>query len=375
MDGITLANMSLVSAMMKSLNQMTEMRRLFVESRDAGPMDISPFIRKFAEQLTMLEIDFALSMIGNYAFPHLTRLLCRHFDANPSAAFPNLSELVISGLTNGDKLPNMRLPSLKKLLIIKSYSGSNAEPVIGFILANAKTLTVLEMSGIRLQLGSAVVFPNLMKVDCRGVDSKFPFPALTHLTVRKPVTGNFLSSLPAEQMLSLEVEFHQGKKAVASAISKMKNLKSLILTDSGWGEANETLSGIFDNMHHLEKVQLLCDCRSKVDDRMIATLANQNTMLSDVFFYRITLTDADLTSLSQLQQLTDIRIYHSQKVTTSGVLTLLRGSSRNVIRLFMISRKKVNFDQVTREISLMCEERGTTFDASRGGDFDYEIHV
>ena len=89
LDGITLADGSLVSEMMKSLNQIVELKRLCVETSTdppsessyltvfEGPASISTFIRKFAEQLTMLEIDFAVSMIGADAFPHLTRLRCR----------------------------------------------------------------------------------------------------------------------------------------------------------------------------------------------------------------------------------------------------------------------------------------------------------
>ena len=76
LNGITLADMALVSAMMKTLNEMVELTRLSVRMDDISPADISPFIRKFAEQLTMLEIHFAISFIGADAFPHLTRLRC-----------------------------------------------------------------------------------------------------------------------------------------------------------------------------------------------------------------------------------------------------------------------------------------------------------
>ena len=371
-DVITLADKSLVSAMMKSLNMMAEIRRLCVETRYALPMDflIIPFIRKLADQLTMLEIDFAISLIGADAFPHLTRLRCGGFDPNPSAAFPKLAELIVVAPINDKELPNMRLPSLKKLLIIHSFS-MGGEMVRNFILANAETLTVLQMSEISLLLDRAVVFPNLVKVGCRGpiVTSRCAFPALTHLTTGYVVPAEFLSRLPAGQMLSLDLSFHRERDDEVAAISKMKNLKNLTLSDDG------TFSGIFDNMHHLEKVRLFAHDRNEQNDGMIAKLANQNPELSHVRFGKIGLTDAGLTSLAQLQHLTDVEIYFNKQVTTAGVLTLLRGSSRYVIRQLTVCGEGVDGDQMSREISQMCEERGTTCDKIDNHSFNYFLYV
>ena len=128
-------------------------------------------------------------------------------------------------------------------------------------------------------------------------------------------------------------------------------------------------------MHHLEKVKLAASsCRFELYDWMIARLWNQNPKLSNVFFSRNDVTDADLTSLAQLQHLTNVRLCPNQNVTTSGILTLLRGSSRNVIRKFSIDSSEADDDQVSSEISLMCEERGTTFDAPHAGSIEYVIH-
>ena len=382
MHDVTLKSNRLVSAMMIRLNQMVELKRLRVAVRAISLTDITPLIRKFSDQLTILEIDFAVSMIGADVFPHLTRLRCDLFDPNSSAVFPKLAELVVDRLRDHKNLLNMRLPSLKKL-IIESFWESDEELVRGFILANAENLTVLEMNGLRLRLVHAVVFPNLIRLLCHELDvvTGCLFPALTQLTVVRQVTAEFLTRLPADQMLCLVVVFlHQmERKGVVTAISKMKNLKILKLTDSGLSEAGDALSSIFDDMHHLEKVRLVSYFNCFTGDAMISTLANQNPKLSDVNFDQIHLTDAALTSLAQLQHLTDVEIIQrdqKQKVTTAGVLTLLRGSSRNVIRKFRVSGEKVDGDQVSREISLMCEERGTTFDESRDGFyFNYEMRA
>ena len=351
--------------MMKTLNQMAELTRLYVGMDNVIPVDVSPFIRKFAEQLTMLEIDFAISMIGADVFPHLTRMRCGTFDAKSSAAFPKLAELTIGGLTFDIKLPIMRLPSLKKFFITPSPGRYDPDMGRGFILANAANLTSVKISMFLLRLDHAVLFPNLIKLDCRDVIvvAGCSFPALTHLTVGEPVTAEFLSSLTADQMLSLDVRLDRVRKDVLSAISKMKNLKCLKLNDEEGGETDGKLTSIFDNMHHLEKVRLFAyDRHGEQDDGMIATLANQNPKLWRVNFNQINVTDAALTSLAQLQHLTDVCLFSEKKVT-SGVLTLLRGASRNVIRHFKVDPKKVDGDQVTREFSLMSEERGMTFDA------------
>ena len=210
-----------------------------------------------------------------------------------------------------------------------------------------------------------------MKLDCGVVDiaGRCAFPALTHLTVAVLLTAEFLISLPADQLLSLDVRINRERNNVLSAISKMKNLKSLKLVDKGWERAGDTPSSIFDNMHHLENVQLFAYvCRNEEDDEMIVTLANQNPKLSHVLFCGISLADAALTSLAQLQHLTDVRVPHARKVTTSGVLTLLRGASRNIIGEYAFSPDKVDGHQLLSEIRLMCEERGTTFGAP------YSIH-
>ena len=128
---------------------------------------------------------------------------------------------------------------------------------------------------------TCVVFPNLIKLDCRDLDNagRCSFPALKHLTVGRPVSAEFLNSLPADQMLSLEVAFRQERKNVVSAILQMKNLKSLKLTDDEWGEADDTIRRIFDYMHDLEEVRFDSTYNCITSEAMIATLANQNPKL------------------------------------------------------------------------------------------------
>ena len=176
-------------------------------------------------------------------------------------------------------------------------------------------------------------------------------------------------------MLSLDVSFRVEIEDVVSAISKMKNLKRLTLPDYGWGETPDTFSSIFDNMHHLEDVRFCAHvCRNEQDDRMITTLANHNPKLQYAIFAKVHVTDAALMSLAQLQHHIEVSLSYGSKVTTAGVLTLLRGSSRNVIRKFFAFKGNLDYDRVTSEIRLMSEERETTFAAGVISHyFDYEI--
>ena len=86
-----------------------------------SPENICPFILKFADQLTMLEVDFAMSDFGaDVVFPHLKQLCCWNFDATKASAFSELTELVTYQVTmpQNAKLPDMLLPRLKRMLIL-----------------------------------------------------------------------------------------------------------------------------------------------------------------------------------------------------------------------------------------------------------------
>ena len=378
LDRVFSANGSLPSAMMRTLSQM-DLTRLCVITNVVCPAIICPFIRKFAKQLTMMEIGFSVSLIGADVFPHLTRLQCRRFDANSSAAFPKLAELLIYRRRTNEKLPNMRLPSLRKLLISSSYMIGDAELITGFIQANADNLTALKMIRIPLQLDHAVKFPNLMELNCQDVDVAVScvFPALTHLTVHGIVRAKFLTSLTAGQILSLEVSDDYAGDNLVPAFSRMMSLKSLTFTYDGSKYPDGSLSSIFNNKVHLEKVHLhVCGDSSLNEDEAIATLVNQNPKLSHVYLERICVTDAALTSLAQLHHLTHVSVFRGKKMTSAGVLTLLRGASRKILRKITILRGNVDEREVSREISHMCEERGTTFDAPVTRYYlEYEIHA
>ena len=52
---------------------------------------------------------------------------------------------------------------------------------------------------------------------------------------------------------------------------------------------------------------------------------------------------------------------HQAQMMTDNVLTLLRGSSRNVINKLKIRKGDVDVDRVMREVGLLAQERGMAF--------------
>ena len=67
---------------------------------------------------------------------------------------------------------------------------------------------------------------------------------------------------------------------------------------------------------------------------------------------------------------------HQTQMMTDNLLTVLRGSSRNGIHELQISKKSLDIERVTREVKLMAQERGTTFEKDDTSFVSYfEIHV
>ena len=74
------------------LNRMKSLKRLCLT--DIGAVHAIPFIRQFADQLTMLDTNIRVSDLGSISFPNLTQLHCQKFDATEAAAFPFPSSLL-----------------------------------------------------------------------------------------------------------------------------------------------------------------------------------------------------------------------------------------------------------------------------------------
>ena len=126
-DRITMSIDSLIPAMLISLIQMQNLKRLCVCWMREDY--ISPLIRKNKNSLTILDIDFGIRDISrSHAFPCLAQLRCHHFDPVSASRFPNLTDLVIDApVWQLKRFPTFRLPGLKRLLIGKLFRDSGVE--------------------------------------------------------------------------------------------------------------------------------------------------------------------------------------------------------------------------------------------------------
>ena len=410
LDNIAVATESLVPLMMKSLIQMENITRLCVCG--VSPENISPFIRKFAQQLTMLEVDIAISDVGSDVFPHLKHLKCRNFDAKSAAALPKLAELIIYGQKADEGLPDMLLPSLQKLMTVGCPANEQNKR---FIIANRMNLEFLSADYFKLDEDEST--DNNLK----------SFPAIRHLSLREIASVALLRSLPAAQLLGLDVrvsiefdfededehehgngggeegdEFRQWCEKTRTAsirfeelqpytrvIGEMSNLKELAIMchfehRRDRADPGLELTSMFAGLHQLEKVSIslyhMGTCLKA--DKIMDSLVQPNPNLRDVSFRGIEFSPAAYASLAQLHHLSIIFLgmdYCSNLadvIPTASVLALLRGSSRNVIRELTVLKKELDDDEVTREAELMAQERKTTFGKHESRfHIEYTIHA
>ena len=168
------------------------------------------------------------------------------------------------------------------------------------VFRNAATLTLLHTrSKLLFDPKQPVVFPNLRDLEC-----------------------NFL---------------HPDKVA---AFPRLKSLITCMGESIGCpqrvGMHDETFDKLFSNMMELEEVciKFAEDCDVDVD-AAIETLVQNNPSVSSVFVQNAQVTDDSLYSLSRLTGLQTLLIRNCSwiyDITTEGILSLMRGGSRNVLR-------------------------------------------
>ena len=306
----------------------------------------------------------------------------------------------------------MRLPSLRRMWC----SGfPDHELIRGFILANSSNLEFLLVDYFELRFNRAVVFKNMTELECGSMDKVMvkSLPAIRRLTLQAETTVAVLDRLPAAQMLSLDLRFdfdsathevendggadeNEGLDEFATVIARMSSLKELSIYDirrrspTKTQDPGQALSIMFNKLHHLEKVSIVTNYANFIHsgsnrDSIMLSLGQQNPNLRDVCFRGIDFTPAAFASLAQLRHVSHISLElffmrtnvstREIQLMTDNVLTLLKGSSRNVIRCLEIAKSDVDVDQVAREVELMSQERGTTF--AKFGEFwiSFKIHV
>ena len=295
-----------------------------------------------------------------------------------------------------------QLVRLKKIFITDGYFGTKL-PEVGpdVVLRNAATLTLLHMRSEWLPFDPKrpVVFSNLRDLKCSGIDpdQAAACPRLVKLRTRTCAV-EVLQKLPAETITSLHItdlclynRSPEEMEQLVAAFSRLTRLKSLILEDGLrdfparlWSDLHDAaLSKLFTNMKGLEEVDITFPEHRRVNvDAMIEMLAHNCPSMRSIRMSYARMTDAGLRSLSRLTGLQhlDIRNWRWQSlITTEGILSLLRGGSRNVLRdLELKVSVSPDLDPIRAEGQLIQQETGQSLSVEvvkKSNDVHYNFRI
>ena len=286
-----------------------------------------------------------------------------------------------------------QLVRLKKVFINGNYFGSEIWGVgDDVVLRNALTVTTLHMSSKRLPFdpNRPVVFCSLRELECSRMDPDQAAACPRLEKLRTSTSPGCLQKLAAETLTSLRIdglEFETGSPEeigqLVAALSRLSRLKRLILDcrrTGGiryfWTELHDLpFIELFTNMKELCEVDITFAHRIVVDVA-IETLVNNSLSVRSIRMHNARMTDAGLLSLSRLTGLQHLAIRglgRRSNITTEGILSLLRGKSRNVLRYLKLSTSvSPDWEQIRAEGQLMRQETGRSL--SIAGNKAHDMH-
>ena len=232
-----------------------------------------------------------------------------------------------------------QLVRLKRMLVTGDYYfWSMLRPVVSdVVFRNAATLMLLHVGWARLPFDPKhpVVFRNLRDLECslRDPDQAAACPRLEKLR----------TSLTRHSCLQLYQETELLDRAICRLLTNRKELK---------------------------EVDFAFPVLSVLDvDAVMETLAHNCLSMRSIRMDDARMTDAGLRSLARLTELQRLKIRSSSThsdITTEGLLSLLRGGSRNVLQdLKLFVSAKPDLDRIRSEGQLMQQETGRSLSVSR----------
>ena len=196
-----------------------------------------------------------------------------------------------------------------------------------------------------------------------------------------------LQKLPADTLTSLHIndlrfenESHEELEQLVAALSRLTRLWSLFLGCGlqdfipvhQWTDLHDhALCNLFTNMKKLEVVGItFSQFHAANVDSVIETLGQNCPSVSWIRMMDARMTDAGLRSLSRLKELQNLEIRSFKwlsVITTEGIMSLLRGGSRNVMRDLKLKTSVLpDFFQIRAEVKLMREETGRRLKVEAG---------
>ena len=290
-----------------------------------------------------------------------------------------------------------QLVRLKRIFVTDGYYfWSKLWPVVNdVVLRNAATLTLLHMEWEPLPFDPdrPVVFHNLRDLECLRLDPDQAAACPRLVKLRTSASLKVLQKLPAEKLTCLRIDelgnnetgSHEKEiKQLIAVFSRFTRLKSLIqiwrhIPDEGSELYDVAFRKLFTNMKELEEVEITFPEQSIVFmDEAIETLVRNNPSLKLIRMMMARMADKSLRSLSRLTGLQHLTIRSSRwqsDITTEGILSLLRGGSRNVLRDLEFNIPNLpDLDQIRAEGQLIQQETGRSFSVDGSDSPDDPYH-
>lgn len=245
---------------------------------------------------------------------------------------------------------------------------------------NAATLSNVSCHSFPFPEDAEVQYPNLKVMSCLTVTSEViaSCPILEGLQLPSQKQQNVLQSVVNKQLLTELALFSHPEIAAAGiwemldGLKMLTNLKEIRLqfrNSYDWNDHKKAWDTLFYNYHHLTEVHIWGNEKAINFDEAVRNLVRGNPQLKIFDLTAFWVTDAALTHLAELTHLEKLILIHSSnEITADGVLTLLRGSSRNVIREIQVRHNDAMFPAAPflSELMLIAQVTGKLLDVDSG---------
>jgi hypothetical protein len=225
-----------------------------------------------------------------------------------------------------------------------------------------------------------VQYPNLKWLTCVNVTPEVIAlcPRLEMLRMHSQVQQNVPQSVVDKATIT-DLSFFSDPETPATGIREMlegvkmltnlKVMRLLFRDPYKWIDRNKAWDSLFNNYHNLTEVMIFGNEKAIIFDEAVQDLVLGNPHLKIFDLRAFWVTDASLVHLAKLHHLLRLILTQSSNsVTADGVLTLLRGSSRKVIRYVQIHRNEYMFpaDPFHAELMLIAQVTGKLLELESG---------
>lgn len=378
----------------EAIHSLMQMKRLkildFEEVKDMGRFVHLIFQNSFTLE-TVTGID-RLPAPPGVCYPRLHSLTCRAFDESVVKACPRLENLqILEGSGGVDGVDGeVRIDSLRSL--------TAEDPAPAFLPENAPHIRELRMNGeFPVDLMTGVSLSSLEVLEGAILLDEDHLPCFPRLKVFEgAIEGSpaVLSHLPVQSMRSLTLDVSQplddedvepeeqapeSLDDLVRVVSRLVNLEKLDLTigNHHWRpEYSEKFATMVARMTQLRSFKLQLHRISGQYplnlNAMVQKLASGNQNLEELHVRGVILTNASLETLSHLTQLRDVCFSSCllSAFTTDGILKLLKGGSKRVIRNIFLDKgltvQRVDKKEVVSEYMRVLAGQGLIIDLRDG---------